>query len=142
MAIAVKDEGIETKPGDPPAGSAMALARRAAAGDSEATGKLLKSVAPRVAQVVRAVLGGGHPDLDDAVQQSLIGFVQALPAFRGDCDPAGYATVIAVRTAVAARKAKFAEETRRGEGVEADAMPGHAPSPGEVAAAHRRKEIL
>jgi RNA polymerase sigma-70 factor (ECF subfamily) len=120
----------------------MALARAAALGDSVATGQLLRALAPRLGRVVRAVLGGGHPDLDDAVQQSLIGLVQALPAFRGDCEPVGYATIIAVRTAVAARKRSRTDQSRREDGVETDLMEGSRPSPGDEAAANHRKELL
>jgi RNA polymerase sigma factor (sigma-70 family) len=125
-----------------PASSSVELARIAGAGDAVATAKLLRLFAPRLSRVVRAILGGGHPDVDDAIQQSLIGFVHALPAFRGDCDPLGYATVIAVRTAVAARKRSRSEQTRREEGVEADALSEHRPSPSDEAAATRRKQIM
>jgi RNA polymerase sigma-70 factor (ECF subfamily) len=120
--------------------STMELAHAAAAGDSAATGKLLRALAPRIARVVRAVLGAGHPDVDDAIQQGLIGFVQALPAFRGDCDPIGYASIIAVRAAVAARKRTRTDHARRDDG--ADALPGHRPSPGDEAAAQKRKALL
>jgi len=122
--------------------STMELARTAAAGDGAATGKLLRALAPRIARVVRAVLGAGHADVDDAIQQALIGFVQALPAFRGDCDPLGYASIIAVRAAVAARKRSRTDQSRRDDGADADAMPGHRPSPGDEAAAQKRKGIL
>jgi RNA polymerase sigma-70 factor (ECF subfamily) len=88
------------------------------------------------------VLGGAHPDVDDAIQQALIGFVQALPAFRGDCDPSGYATVIAVRAAVAVRKRTHVDHARRDDAADADEIPGHRLSPGEEAAAQQRKELL
>ena len=140
MALVVTEHRTEQAPGNTP--PTMALARAAAQGDSAATGQLLRALAPRLGRVVRAVLGSGHPDLDDAVQQSLIGLVQALPAFRGDCEPIGYATIIAVRTAVAARKRSRTDHARREDGVEADLIETHAPSPGEEAAASRRKELL
>ncbi|HEX3770090.1 MAG TPA: RNA polymerase sigma factor [Polyangiaceae bacterium] len=120
----------------------MGLARAAAAGDGAATGQLLRAVAPRLGRVVRAVLGAGHPDLDDAVQQSLIGLVQALPAFRGDCEPIGYATIIAVRTAVATRKRSRTDQSRREDGVDADLMAGSGASAGEEVASNHRKELL
>jgi RNA polymerase sigma factor (sigma-70 family) len=142
MGQAVKDEQLEAAPQSGPVGVTMVLARAAAAGDSVATGKLLRALAPRLSRVVRAVLGGGHPDLDDTVQQALIGFVQALPAFRGDCEPLGYATIIAVRTAVAARKRTRVEQSRRGDPVEADAVPTGRPSPSEEMASQRRKDLL
>jgi RNA polymerase sigma-70 factor (ECF subfamily) len=120
----------------------MVLARAAANGDSAATGQLLRALAPRLTRVVRAVLGGGHADLDDAVQQSLIGLVQALPAFRGDCEPLGYATIIAVRTAVATRKRSRTDQSRREDGVETDLMEAARPSPAAEAAANHRKGLL
>lgn len=121
---------------------AMVLARQAAAGDKEATSDLLKLLAPRLSRVVRAVLGAQHPDVDDAFQLALIGFVQALPAFRGECDPAGYATTIAVRTALAVRRRSKTERTRREDAAESDALAHHGPSPRDQAEATKRKEML
>lgn len=121
---------------------AIALARRAATGDAAATSRLLKSLASRVVRVVRAVLGGGHPDVDDVAQQALIGFIQALPAFRGDSDPARYATTIAVRTAIGARRRVRLERSRRDADADADAVACSSMSPGEEIASQRRKELL
>jgi RNA polymerase sigma factor (sigma-70 family) len=140
MALVVTEQRTEPLPGGHT--TPMVLARAAAHGDSAATGQLLRVLAPRLGRIVRAVLGAAHPDLDDAIQQSLIGLVQALPAFRGDCEPLGYATIIAVRTAVATRKRSRTDQSRREDGVEADLMEGHQLSPGDEAAATRRKELL
>lgn len=120
----------------------IALARSAAGGDSSAMAKLLRAVAPKLVVIVRAILGSGHPDVDDAVQQTLIGFVQSLGAFRGECDPTGYGRVIAVRTAVAVRKRARTQIARRDDSTDADALATRAPSPGDDALAHRRKEAL
>ena len=122
-----------------PESEAVALAREAAAGDGVATGRLLRMLAPRLGAIVRAIMGAGHPDRDDALQLALIGFVQALPAFRGECDPAGYAATIAVRTAVAARKRANIRDGRQ------EPLPPEAAdhvSPGQLAEARRRQEIL
>lgn len=121
---------------------AIALARQAATGDAAATSRLLKTLASRVVRVVRAVLGSSHPDVDDVAQQALIGFIQALPAFRGDCDPARYATTIAVRTAIGARRRVRVEHARRDAGADADAVASPAMGPGEEIASARRKEVL
>jgi RNA polymerase sigma-70 factor (ECF subfamily) len=129
-----------------PESEAMALAREAAAGSGVATGRLLRLLAPRLSGIVRAIMGAGHPDRDDALQLALIAFVQALPAFRGECDPAGYASTIAVRAALAARKRARAHDARQ----EAESVRPHVDpcylhgslSPGDVADAQRRKEIL
>ena len=90
----------------------------------------------------RAVLGASNPDVDDALQLSLIGLVQALPAFRGECDPAGYAATIAVRTALASRKRGKVQRSRVADDVEPDAQLGHDPSPPERADAERRKQLV
>jgi RNA polymerase sigma-70 factor (ECF subfamily) len=120
----------------------VALAREAAAGDSAAMAKLLRAVAPKLVVIVRAILGSSHPDIDDAVQQTLIGFVQGLPAFRGDCDPTGYGRVIAVRTAVAIRKRARARGAKTDDDTDADTLAARRPSPRDDAYARRRKEAL
>jgi RNA polymerase sigma-70 factor (ECF subfamily) len=120
----------------------VALARIAATGDGAATTKLLRVIGPRLVAVVRAILGATHPDVDDASQQALIGFVQALPAFRGDCDPVGYGRTIAVRAALAARRRARTQVLRHEYDVETDTLVGEHPSPRQVTAAHRRKELL
>jgi RNA polymerase sigma-70 factor (ECF subfamily) len=120
---------------------ATELAREAIAGDRIAISKLLRLLAPRLARVIRAVLGAEHPDADDAFQLSLIGFVQALPAFRGECDPAGYATTIAVRTALATRKRAHVRRARVGT-TEEDALVEEGPSPREQTESSRRKDVL
>ncbi|HSO36620.1 MAG TPA: sigma-70 family RNA polymerase sigma factor [Labilithrix sp.] len=127
---------------DPATLDAIALARLAATGDAAATSRLLRSLASRVVRVVRAVLGGSHPDVDDVSQQALIGFIQALPAFRGDSDPARYATTIAVRTAIAARRRTKVDRSRRDDEADAETVATAQPGPGEEIAAQRRKEIL
>lgn len=119
---------------------AMRLARAAAAGDEVATGQLLRMLAPHIRVVVRAIMGPDHPDADDALQHSLIGFVRALPAFRGECDPAGYASRIAVRTAVAARKRARTHQGRH-DAAGAEERP-ETLTPQDPALTTRRKEAL
>lgn len=118
------------------------LARDAAAGDASATAKLLRELAPKLVRIVRAVLGASHPDVDDAVQLALIGFVQALPAYRGDSDPLGYGRVIAVRAAITTRKRARTRHAREDDDAEMDAVPASAPSPGDHVSADRRRELL
>jgi RNA polymerase sigma-70 factor (ECF subfamily) len=128
----------------PPEDAIASLARAAAAGDLRMASRLLEALAPRIASVVRVVMGRGHPDADDVVQQSLIAFLQALPAFRGECHPSSYASRIAVRTAVAARRRSRLAHSREGaELEEADRHEsGTSPSPGDEAVAELRKRIL
>jgi len=141
-SLATESEGELGRTADPATLDAIALARQAATGDAAATSRLLRSLASRVVRVVRAVLGGGHPEVDDVAQQALIGFIHALPAFRGDCDPARYATTIAVRTAIAAKRRVRLEQSRHDAGADADAVASPALEPGEEMAAQRRKAIL
>jgi RNA polymerase sigma-70 factor (ECF subfamily) len=118
-----------------PRSAAIDLARTAAGGDVHATRQLLELVAPRVVRVVRAVMGPRHPEVDDAAQLSLIGFIQALPSFRGECDPALFAARIAVRTASAARRRARARRSCHDDSVDLETM--EAP-PSELAGTRRR----
>lgn len=105
-----------------PTSPGIELARLAGRGDVRATKSLLRSVAPTVVRVVRMVLGPAHPDVDDAVQHSLIGFIQSLPSFRGECEPGRFAARIAVRTATAARRRSRLIESRRDDLDAADSV--------------------
>lgn len=119
------------------------LARAAAAGDTEATAKLLKLLAPRMVRSVRALMGASHPDADDVVQQALIAFVQALGAFRGDCSPSHYASRIVARTAIAARKRARLRGQRHDDSRDVDAFAElEVASASDTVAAERRKNIV
>ncbi len=75
-----------------------ALAQRALDGDAEAMSELLGSVLPAVKRACRALLGPGHPELDDAVQNALIAIHRALPSYRFECSLLHYAIRITFRT--------------------------------------------
>jgi len=124
------------------ASPAIALAREAARGDTGATAELLRRVGPRVGKVVRAVMGAGLADVDDVIQLALLGFVHALPAFRGECDPTGYACRIAARAAVAARRRVRARNATTSPLDDLHAPEATEPSPHENAARARRTELL
>jgi len=105
------------------------IARLAATGDTAATARLVRLVAPEVERVVRGVMGPYAADADDAVQQALIALIHALPAFRGDCQPAGYACSIAFRTALNVRRRSRLNAQRRGNMPEDElAAAEHGPS--------------
>lgn len=120
---------------------ALDLATRAAAGDLAATQELLSYVWPTLCRVATGVLGAQHPDLDDAVQQSMIALLRALPAFRGECHPAGYASRITLRVALRVRRGHKRDQTRREQLVQLDVTESPA-SPTEDALAARRRELL
>lgn len=118
------------------------LARAAAGGDVVATRRLLERVAPRMLRAVRAVLGPAHADVDDVLQQALIGLVQALPSYRGECEPVHFGARIAVRAAMAARKRARAAWARRDDGADADAFVDLAPRPDDDAREARRRAVV
>ena len=118
------------------------LATRAAAGDLAATQDFLAYVWPTLTRVAAGVLGGRHSDLDDAVQQSMIALVRALPAFRGECHPAGYASRITLRVALRVRRNVKRDVARREalDQLGADDDPG--PIAHDDALGSRRRELL
>jgi RNA polymerase sigma factor (sigma-70 family) len=122
--------------------SARELASRAAAGDLAATQELLAYVWPTLTRVASGVLGAGHADLDDAVQQSMIALVRALPAFRGECHPAGYASRITLRVALRVRKGSKRDANRRESLNQLSPTEEHAPAVSEAALGARRRELL
>lgn len=86
----------------------LAFLPRALDGNPLALRTLLGSLAPDVTRVARAMVGGSAADLDDVVQDALLGVVHALPSFRGDCSLRRFANRIAVRTALVARRRALA----------------------------------
>ena len=116
--------------------------RAAMAGDPVATARLLETLARRLSGVVRAVMGKEHPDSEDAFQEAMIALVQALPTFRGECDFAGFAIVIAVRTALAARKRAGKDQLRLDNETDMSSLPSDRPSPPDEAMQERRKDLV
>jgi RNA polymerase sigma-70 factor (ECF subfamily) len=106
------------------------------------TAALLNELAPRIARVVRAVMGGGHPDVDDVQQQALLAFVQALPSFRGECEPRYFASRIAARTALQAARRARAARARRDDAVEVDELLSSEAQPHEDIMQRHRQEVL
>lgn len=121
---------------------ATELAERAGAGDLAAMQALLRHLTPALTRAVIGVLGSSHADRDDVLQQSLIAVQRALPAFRGECHPAGYATRIALRVALRARRTGKLEFTRRESIARLSPEGTHAESPSHVAEAERRRRVL
>jgi RNA polymerase sigma-70 factor (ECF subfamily) len=119
------------------------LAARATHGDEVAMRDLLRSVAPSLLAAVRAVVGRSAPDVEDIAQETMVAFVNALAAFRGECSVNHYVSRIAVRTAVAARKRRVVRENRA-DALEDDNVTRelYAASPGEEAWAARRRAAL
>lgn len=118
------------------------LVDRAVAGDTEATGAVLKALAPGMIRSAQQLLGSTHADLDDVVQQSLIGFVQSLPNFRGECSITHFASRIVARIAVAARKRGHVRLERRDDEVDVDTLERAPESSSDVVDADRRRTLV
>jgi RNA polymerase sigma factor (sigma-70 family) len=117
MSRAANDKPLESE-------DLSVLARRAATGEVVATTQLLRKLAPEMLRVVRGVLGSQLADVEDAMQQALVGLVHALPAFRGECSPAGYACRIAFRTALAQRRQGIKQRKRADLSADTDVWSG------------------
>jgi RNA polymerase sigma factor (sigma-70 family) len=128
--------------GPQPGSPLLDLARAASAGNTAATQALLKALAPGMIRGAHAVMGASHPDVDDVIQQALIGLVQALPAFRGECTPQHFASRIVARTAVAATHRARVRTERRDDSLEVDGLETDAQVPQEKIDAQRRRAVV
>ncbi|MBL8954018.1 MAG: RNA polymerase sigma factor [Myxococcaceae bacterium] len=120
----------------------QALAERAAEGDTEATGELLKALAPGMIRSVAALMGKQHPDADDVVQKSLIALVQALPQFRGECSPQHYASRIVARAVIASKRRAASRGAHHDAQTEVDATTSPDPSQHDGFVAERRRGLV
>jgi RNA polymerase sigma-70 factor (ECF subfamily) len=85
-------------------GPLTALARAALGNEPENVRRFLEGIAPTVRRTCRGVMGPAHPDLEDAIQESLMDLVRALPQYRFEADVSRYAAKIALRVAIAERR--------------------------------------
>jgi RNA polymerase sigma-70 factor (ECF subfamily) len=121
----------------------LRLARDVASGNDEAVQPLLEAVGPHVLRVVRAVLGSTHAEADDIVQDSLLGFLNALSSFRGESSVMHFAARIAFRHALEARKRSRAVGGWLSEFQRMTEMGAARPAlPSELVAHDRRRAIL
>jgi len=92
----------------------LPLAHAAMAGDTIALRTLLTTVAPNILRVVRRVIGGSHPDVEDVAQECAVEFVSALRRFRGESSIRHFAARVALRTAMNARRRQRAAKRNHG----------------------------
>jgi RNA polymerase sigma-70 factor (ECF subfamily) len=90
------------------------LARAAIDGDVAALRTLLSTVGPNILRVVRRVIGGSHPDVEDVAQECAVEFVSALSRFRGESSIRHFAARVALRTAMNARRRQRAAKRNHG----------------------------
>ncbi len=102
------DERVGSAPGPVmPANAAStvldSLVPLAVLGDRAAMAALLRGVSPSLLAIARRLLGASNPQVEDAVQEALMAFARALPAFLGGCSIQHYARQIGVRVALRVR---------------------------------------
>jgi DNA-directed RNA polymerase specialized sigma24 family protein len=83
----------------------LALVRAAASGQRDSLVRLLSLVAPPISATVRIFLARDPSEMEDVVQEVLIAVTESLPRFRGDSSFLPYCRGIAVRIALAHRRA-------------------------------------
>jgi RNA polymerase sigma-70 factor (ECF subfamily) len=115
-----------------------ALVRAAAGGEREAMARLLSLVAPPVTATLRALLGGAHAELEDAVQEALVAIAASLERFRGESSFLHYARRIAVRTALGLRRAREHGARKVAESL---AEPAPPPAPPELLPREREQRL-
>jgi RNA polymerase sigma-70 factor (ECF subfamily) len=118
----------------------VAVADAARRGDPVATRALLVAVGPAVLGVARTVLGRGDRDLEDVVQEALVGVVKGLPTFRGESTVVHFARSIALRRALDQRRSR----ARRGITVELedDSLQATGDTLDQTVLAARRRTVL
>ena len=102
---------------------------------------VLEAVAPKVLRVCRGVLGPHAADVDDAVQESLVALLHALPAWRGEGSLSHYACRIAVRVASRLREKARARGTTAAA-VAAEEMNRATPRPASTELAEALRDLL
>ena len=120
-----------------------ALGRLAMGGDAFALERLLRALGPDMLRVVRAVLGPAHPDLDDLVQECLLGFVRALAQFRFESSVSTFALTIAFRHALHAKRRQ--RDVKRWIGAFQrlhEPLMNHGPSPARDFEIERRRALV
>ena len=80
------------------------LGRAASVGDEVALEQLLRSIASDILRVIRVVFGSSNTDVEDLVQDCLLGFMRALGQFRYESSVSTFALTIAFRHALAAKR--------------------------------------
>jgi len=131
-----------------------ALAAEATTGDPGAIRRLLDAVAPPMLGVVRAILGSADRDVEDVLQESLVGLVQGLSSFRGDSSFLHFARSIALRRSLDQRRKRARrgpeialhteaapDDDERHRGPEQD-LRSNALSPAASALAAQRREAF
>jgi RNA polymerase sigma-70 factor (ECF subfamily) len=86
----------------------LPLAEAGGSGDATALRTLLSRVTPTMLRVVRRVTGAQHPEVEDVTQECALEFVRALSHFRRESSVQHFASRVALRVAMNARRRRRA----------------------------------
>jgi RNA polymerase sigma-70 factor (ECF subfamily) len=75
-----------------------------------ATRALMRELLPAMLRVVRQVLGAGHPDAEDVLQDAAYALLEALVGFREECTVRHFACRVALLTSLNARRSFLLRE--------------------------------
>jgi RNA polymerase sigma factor (sigma-70 family) len=112
-------------------------------GDTVAIDHIVAFLTGPLLRAARALMGPENPDVEDVVQEVLIGVVDALPSFREECTVLHFAIRITIRRTTAVRRRSrwilnWLKQMRRGE----EPLASDGASPCEATIAERRRELL
>jgi RNA polymerase sigma-70 factor (ECF subfamily) len=113
------------------------VARAAVRGNAAARRQLFETIAPALLAPLRMVLGSTHPDLEDVLQDSLLGVLRGLATFRGESTVLHFARRVATKRAIELRR-REAATARKLESVGSIGLPP-GPTPPEAVDVARRQ---
>ncbi|MCL2448396.1 MAG: sigma-70 family RNA polymerase sigma factor [Polyangiaceae bacterium] len=126
----------------PTVGDALAdVARAAQRGDLAARRKLCEAIAPSLLAPIRMVLGAAHPDVEDVLQDALLGVLRALATFRGESTVLHFARRVAAKRAMDLHRRQHAA-ARKLENVRRGHAPDPPQTPRQAVEAERRRRHL
>jgi len=143
MLRALSFRSAPAQPGPRAEDELAPLARAASDGDDVALRTLLTTLGPSILRVVRRVIGGSHPDVEDVAQECAVEFVSALRRFRGESSIRHFAARVALRCAMNARRRQRAAKRDQGvsEPMDADETAGDGAAPDTLAASRASVEL-
>jgi RNA polymerase sigma-70 factor (ECF subfamily) len=139
-----RTEAAASDAGDFVAGLRGAVAEPTKLREAEAERALLVALGPALLRTVRSVLGYGHPETEDALQEVMIAVHEALPGFRGECKMQHFACRVAFQTTMnIRRRARYRSHfTPASPPDEVAALMCDKETPERALAAARRREVL
>lgn len=117
--------------------------RAVRAGDETAIRRLCTELAPVILRTLRRVLGPSHPDLEDLLQDALLGVLDGLATFRNESSLRHFARRVATFRALEMLRNTRTHSRKLGELAPGELLPSAASSgPGKAFVARQRERLL